>query len=1423
MRPIPFLRSASAAPTWLLAALLGLNACSGSSSSSNRPPAVVIEAPFTGNSFEEGVAVELTGSASDPEEGPLDGTRLLWSSDVDGMLGSGTSVTVPALSLGAHGIRLTATDSAGASASATVHVRVVEPPAATRRPGEVNPYAGVLRRRPVKLDDELILIGRASATDELLLGIVDVPIDAYDDPSSTPVDPRVSARRPAEVARAAAAGRVLDSAAHQAAVVLRPSAGGGPFRLELVGLADPGQRRAAELVFQPLFPDGALDVAVADLDTFEEVTGRPQREPPPDETAEYHDEVVLATADLLNGERVARLDVLSFEDVELPREELASVPEPTTVTTTWTTRPMHPASRIVVRHGDSFYGGGGPHLLVAYVDEQRRIAVDVFAYRHTRADPHVPDPRSDERLLEHVQQAALSAPLDEAAVLAGGWDLTVGRGSGLGIDALGTFDFVLLVHTDAPGFVQEGWKLTDLDGMPTPHRIGQASGEFARVPDLMGGEIGLRLLADTRVQISLGRIVDNVTNRCEALGLFVLADTNRGPVLQTMTAFVEDPFIGQSRFGPVNEAPVWPPPVEILARAESDQTTRTSLVAGGFVSRRNGLVDERRTAFPSEFARDCDDVATEPYLGRMPSVYVSETEAGLLHAVTTILGSTLGTGSVVSVPLPAGLDERPLLLAADATGDAAYHGSLRCVGPATQDCRRLFLGDAELHYAIEDVETTSVLLQQPPKHVDFLPELGGIVDVSMRDGFFAEFVQTDEASGSVTRKLKTDWSVGAKLGIGFGAPAAKDYESNFEMSLDYEHRSVQERFDSSAVTVRLTQTTGAVDDDVVWSKRQTIDFWRFPAQGGRPERRPSGDTGLPDEAWMEIAIPAEPSTRIGPGTLNDDYQPRHMVGNILSYPTFAGDADDLGELFGFLGSYVPSDESGTRQCKPLEDGNPNGCLVLVNGVAEQVAEVLAGDDFVGGEFERVSAPIDVAEELQVGGIAYSAELEFETSIKDGLTVTNNDTLKAEVKGKIPLQVKKAGVGLQFGEIETELRASASFENARVSENSVGSKTKIALRLPADIPVERSYRIRPSFGFSPGGGLRVSYQVSTEGAAAGFWERHYSAPDPALHLPHRIVRTAGGLVLGTDDSRGRMKGFLVRDGTDVDPQAPHRVEGPLVVAVPRAGDPLQLEVRVTNLSVASSVTDLDVLFAVQEVVGGVPRGPELPIGLARLDLLPHRGLFPDEPDAHVRSAYVVWDTSGFGPPPGQALATYRVRVTLDPDDRVRGETHELRDRRADPLRGPDGAVLDPGLEKGQNNAGWALLRLAPPLSEAATARGGSAARSYPQRAEAPVRLALAEPGASSRVRAARLHEPLALRVRLTADAPVLDHARLEVYDGDPAGGATRVLSHLVQGVAGEVEELSWTPRSPGRRVLHVVYVGPLAEGRPALQIPVVVSE
>lgn len=82
----------------------------------NEPPAVTITIPAANASFMSGDTVTFVGSATDPEDGALDGASLVWTSSLDGPLGTGATLRPANLTPGQHVIRLTAIDARGLSA-----------------------------------------------------------------------------------------------------------------------------------------------------------------------------------------------------------------------------------------------------------------------------------------------------------------------------------------------------------------------------------------------------------------------------------------------------------------------------------------------------------------------------------------------------------------------------------------------------------------------------------------------------------------------------------------------------------------------------------------------------------------------------------------------------------------------------------------------------------------------------------------------------------------------------------------------------------------------------------------------------------------------------------------------------------------------------------------------------------------------------------------------------------------------------------------------------------------------------------------------------------------------------------------------------------------------------------------------------------
>jgi len=91
-------------------------------------PKVSILQPGPGASFRVADAVILAGAAFDPEDGDLAAPSLIWESNRDGQLGSGSLLTLPARELapGPHVITLLAIDSHGQAGATTVEIFVAQ-------------------------------------------------------------------------------------------------------------------------------------------------------------------------------------------------------------------------------------------------------------------------------------------------------------------------------------------------------------------------------------------------------------------------------------------------------------------------------------------------------------------------------------------------------------------------------------------------------------------------------------------------------------------------------------------------------------------------------------------------------------------------------------------------------------------------------------------------------------------------------------------------------------------------------------------------------------------------------------------------------------------------------------------------------------------------------------------------------------------------------------------------------------------------------------------------------------------------------------------------------------------------------------------------------------------------------------------------
>ena len=116
----------------------------GTFSVPNSDPQPFVTSPDSGGTIDSTSAVPLKGSVNDLEDDQFDEDDLSWSSSIDGDLGTGRTLNVGGqLSVGTHTITFLATDSDGATGTASVEL-------------QVTPGAGTVGETPVAVEKLLV-------------------------------------------------------------------------------------------------------------------------------------------------------------------------------------------------------------------------------------------------------------------------------------------------------------------------------------------------------------------------------------------------------------------------------------------------------------------------------------------------------------------------------------------------------------------------------------------------------------------------------------------------------------------------------------------------------------------------------------------------------------------------------------------------------------------------------------------------------------------------------------------------------------------------------------------------------------------------------------------------------------------------------------------------------------------------------------------------------------------------------------------------------------------------------------------------------------------------------------------------------------------------------------------------------------------
>lgn len=733
-------------------------------------------------------------------------------------------------------------------------------------------------------------------------------------------------------------------------------------------------------------------------------------------------------------------------------------------------------------------------------------------------------------------------------------------------------------------------------------------------------------------------------------------------------------------------------------------------------------------------------------------------------------------------PLDRPVLDLPVMLAFDADGNAPHY----------RRGQAFFTEGAD--YRVRNVEAFDVILAEPPKHVDWLPALGGITNISATADLFAAFETQTTSSQNVSKETVSDWTLSeseritrtASAGVDLFGAVKASVEGSVSTATESEFNETSGNFTNEQTSLSITQISTAERDDQVVSRIMDLHVWRYPVMGLR-----NADGTQANPRFFEIHQPTPSLTFFSGGRTNDAYQPWHTNNNLLSYPVFTGQSftpanDEVGEFA--VGSSLPS-----------------------------------------------ARPIWSESAFTVGGLTFSQTLEFTETTGSEQTLATSDTVTesrdTSVKASVEVGGSFKGIGVSASASEERnwsASESFSYADTNITGNELSDRTRIQLSIPGDIPGERGYRFHPAWFFTPDGGLKLTHAVALEGMGVvpeTFWQTHYSAPDPALNMPFRFSLNALGsntFVLNTDPSRQAVKGMFFRDGRGIDPDSAGERRGTDLSFAPLAGEPVQIELRVYNLSLATPVENLAVKFEAQRFELGQEIGPRIAIGETVIDEVPYRGQITPDPAqplselAHVKTTYMVWDTLDFGPDDPGSLATWRIYVTLDPDDEIADEVHELVDRFDDPLLDVFGDPVDPlpgevgvWLEKGQNNTGWGLLRIAAAEQPA----GGTRAAASPASLIVDLQPVDANGGRATEP-TVRVGRPVDLRLTLGTDRVVRDTFRILVYDGPPEHG--RLLTYRrVTGLSpdGFDQHLRWIPETAGRQDLHLVTVDESRAGMP----------
>lgn len=577
----------------------------------------------------------------------------------------------------------------------------------------------------------------------------------------------------------------------------------------------------------------------------------------------------------------------------------------------------------------------------------------------------------------------------------------------------------------------------------------------------------------------------------------------------------------------------------------------------------------------------------------------------------------------VQIPVPQGGDTFPrfvvlgvgndLALSRLTTMDFATYASAGLVWAqelqaADRDGDSYFLG-APIHATIPQVLDTKYVIQEPPKHINCVPQEGADclpVNVSASMSFYVELSDSQEQVVENTSRDTTSWDIGGSASAtasetvsgGFGDIGRASVTSTQKVAVSYDYNEVTEKTNSvyKSSLVQRTDTTNN-DDQLVFNVR-LIDIWRYPVYG-------LDLTGTTQHGFYEVMLPG-PITQVdSAASIHDWYQPTHQNKNVLSYPA--------------IGPGFPAD---------IGTFTPAGGKPVTGWLNEPIIRYWDGNQQL-----------------------YSVD--WTERAGKGTSKTYTSTLRETVDVSVGFE---ASVNAFFGSASGSLQFDFNFRNGNswqentVSNETLSSSNGIRLSKPGEGTPRQAYAFQTAAYVTEQGTFRVAHAANPLGASSGaaWWRETYGqAPNPAVNLPHRFTYSLQdfGWIVTPEPQRNYLRGLFL-EKTELNPVT--KTHDYLSNAL-AAGQKARLTARVYNFSLKPGDVTFDTLFEYAEVDPATDKviGERKRIGTARAKLGPQG----------MAEVFVEWDTAGLGGSKPGAARYYRFFVTADPANAVPGEGDE----------------------------------------------------------------------------------------------------------------------------------------------------------------------